>query len=902
MVKYKWSLFIGVLLFISCSDDEGTPASKGLLVCFSSDLSERTVSRAADESWDAGDQVGVYMVPHVADASAAADFSVYTGAVNVPYVTSGSGKSVSLSVMSRHDAIVYPKDGSRVNFVAYYPYKSDTHTTNANVYKVDVSRQSPSGAIDLLYHKGAGTPYDYSNKDTDVSLAFTHQLSKMKINLVPDLGMGTNLSTATVTLSGFPATADFNLSTGVLSNPGGAIPSLTPVRNGSASSANQAVFEAIVVPHSGTSYTRTVTFTIGGQVYPYTLTASDGFKQGMAYDYIFKFTGKDVVLAGNTLINWKGVGDGSPGYLLTASQSVFNLTTDGVDFISGVPLRVNLLTTAPDKLTCITSLQSDAETSVKPDWITPTLSAGTTSNGWVSYTLTFTVGLNTSGGSQLRTGYILIRAGGLTLPVTVNQAGVVLFHDRVNPTAEDIALPSIVGSGSFAVATDSSQPPVIRYSINGNLAYATDDIPDWLTISGITSSAYTGNGKTGTQYTAAYSYTKNTETQDRVCYVHVIVQGDMNAALRFKITQAAPPYQADTSVADGMTNCYVIIPGNGMTFPVSRAYVYDEQQKSFTDALRVDPNNTYTEGFGVDIVWADANVIEDIYVTGKGNKSVVHLKVLTNKGNAVIKIYKINDNAKTPVWSYHIWVTDLDPNTNEKYNENGFTIMNMNLGATDKTALSGMGTGLFYQWGRKDPFPATGAPGEQQPGTGTFTTTEVSSNELIYTITHPNVFLWRDFDSWTQPVPIRAELWGRNSGKTIYDPCPSGWRVFANEPGTHPWVPTFDNSNSTLAINAQGGVYSMSGCRDVKGNLRFVDEYCLLWIGSDESWYYDKQIRGHFYCIKWIPESVGEDWDMYYPGLKWVGRKNYTARKSKFEASYYFCTSNALSVRCVREY
>jgi hypothetical protein len=117
----------------------------------------------------------------------------------------------------------------------------------------------------------------------------------MKINFVSDSGVTTDLSGATVTLSGFPTTADFDLSTGVLSNPGGTIPSLTPVRDASASSANQAVFEAIVVPHSGTSYTRTVTFTIGSQAYSYILSVLDGFRQGAAYDYMFKFTGKDIV-------------------------------------------------------------------------------------------------------------------------------------------------------------------------------------------------------------------------------------------------------------------------------------------------------------------------------------------------------------------------------------------------------------------------------------------------------------------------------------------------------------------------------------------------------------------------------------------------------------------------------
>jgi hypothetical protein len=77
------------------------------------------------------------------------------------------------------------------------------------------------------------------------------------------------------------------------------------VKDASASSAGRAVFEAIVVPHSGASYTRNVTFTVGGKAYPYPLSESEVFEAGVAHDCGFEFTGTKVVSVQNTIVNWE---------------------------------------------------------------------------------------------------------------------------------------------------------------------------------------------------------------------------------------------------------------------------------------------------------------------------------------------------------------------------------------------------------------------------------------------------------------------------------------------------------------------------------------------------------------------------------------------------------------------
>jgi hypothetical protein len=201
----------------------------------------------------------------------------------------------------------------------------------------------------------------------------------------------------------------------------------------------------------------------------------------------------------------------------------------------------------------------------------------------------------------------------------------------------------------------------------------------------------------------------------------------------------------------------------------------------------------YTAGFGAEVVWDDNSVINTTTspptVTGSGNGAIV--KVKTNSGvsgNAVVKIYKASDTStKTPVWSYHIWVTGYDPddenatehatftNTYNTNNNGGhFVFMDRNLGATASGQTSNA-LGLCYQWGRKDPFRLI---------TQTNTTNANSTTgQIIYTIQNPSRFLLGSNQNvnWYYGSETMDEFWGNSGRKTIYDPCPTGWRVPTNK-------------------------------------------------------------------------------------------------------------------------
>lgn len=164
------------------------------------------------------------------------------------------------------------------------------------------------------------------------------------------------------------------------------------------------------------------------------------------------------------------------------------------------------------------------------------------------------------------------------------------------------------------------------------------------------------------------------------------------------------------------------------------------------------------------------------------------------QGNAVIGGY---DSAGTLLWSWHIWAADYDPEK-DAVDFNGYTVMSRNLGAlaqsnatTDDILAS---YGLYYQWGRKDPFigPSTyqagsGSSAAMYNGSGSrvYLKTEASSAEtgtMTYAVQHPLVFITGVADSqndwlWTAHSD---DLWSADddpADKTVNDPCPYGWRV-----------------------------------------------------------------------------------------------------------------------------
>jgi len=411
------AIVLGVLvLFASCSDDPGSPtvappSGEKFVTFVTGFASEGAATRVTGSSWEEGDGVGIFMLPHKNDDSAAAEFSeAYEE--NVLYTASIAGATTTLVADDRQ--ILFPK-GKDVNFVAYYPYRNTMHTTDAYSYPVNVATQSPHSAIDLLYYKGMGTAYNEQNKY--VPLEFLHSLSKMVIHVVPATDeVEVDLTATTAALSGFPTKASFDLSDGTQSDVC-TVAGITPVTN--ETEETMASFSAILVPHEGTGYERKITLNIEGKDYAYTLPESREQVSGVASSYIFKFTGTSIVLSYNYIVDWDGGQVAWGDYLLTTSKTQINI---GGAASSGH--QFTLATTAPATPTIELSNAPKEVTTEKPDWITNVkLTKTGTEDEWTSYTLTFDVTELTLSISD-RTGYIHLSVEGLILVVKVVQLNI----------------------------------------------------------------------------------------------------------------------------------------------------------------------------------------------------------------------------------------------------------------------------------------------------------------------------------------------------------------------------------------------------------------------------------------------------------------------------------------------
>lgn len=161
-------------------------------------------------------------------------------------------------------------------------------------------------------------------------------------------------------------------------------------------------------------------------------------------------------------------------------------------------------------------------------------------------------------------------------------------------------------------------------------------------------------------------------------------------------------------------------------------------------------------------------------------------------GNALIGGYDENDEL---LWSWHIWVTNSDP-TADVITLGGKSLMNINLGgdANSKGSTEAEdilnGYGLYYQWGRKEPFVGPysynfsgnrnlsmfNAKGGELTLLYTEAAAEVSNVE--YAAANPLCILLGNKDNGYDWLYDQHDdsLWA-GATKSEQDPCPAGWRV-----------------------------------------------------------------------------------------------------------------------------
>ena len=257
-------------------------------------------------------------------------------------------------------------------------------------------------------------------------------------------------------------------------------------------------------------------------------------------------------------------------------------------------------------------------------------------------------------------------------------------------------------------------------------------------------------------------------------------------------------------VAGQPSNCYMInaaktysfdatVIGNGEVGIIADAGFH-------TTSASIDPKSAK-------LMWEDS----EGFISGVSLvKGKVHFTAEKDVGNAMIAVF---DGAGTVLWSWHIWgVGDTMPEDEKVYSQAtisanstlkvNYTVMDRALGALSKTSYFT----TLYQWGRKDPIPNStvyyvdGQAAEIETTYPVHKPGSAADATILTSIQHPECIiddykgqagdwlasdktnnynlLWGDNNTtyvFNKSKPAAGKGW--TNSKTIYDPCPSGYRV-----------------------------------------------------------------------------------------------------------------------------
>lgn len=223
----------------------------------------------------------------------------------------------------------------------------------------------------------------------------------------------------------------------------------------------------------------------------------------------------------------------------------------------------------------------------------------------------------------------------------------------------------------------------------------------------------------------------------------------------------------------GIANSYIVSKSGTYSFSAVKG-------NSRTSVGSVSSVDVLWETFGTDVTPSVGDLIQAAVY--ENDKIYFKTSDTYREGNAVIAA---KNASGTILWSWHIWFTD-QPQGQVYYNNAG-TMMDRNLGATSATPGDDGALGLLYQWGRKDPFLGSSSISNCTLAKSTITwpsavSSDASNGTIEYAVSHPATFISANDNNYdwyyTGDSSTDNTRWTiSKTSKSIYDPCPAGWRV-----------------------------------------------------------------------------------------------------------------------------
>lgn len=250
---------LSTLALMSCTNNDDNSewyGSEGIV------FTTAIQSRVSGNTWNANDEVGIYMMNAGSGIEAAT-------AQNKKYIAQTNGTLTA----APGNGIYLPESGN-VDFIAYYPY---TTSVSGNKLAVNVSDQSNPAAIDLIYSND--TKGVAATTSTTIKLGFTHQLTKVTLNVTKDETIET-LNGLGVNIKGVSTEGEFNLADGTLTATAGT--NNKDVAMYIDAQGTTATATAIILPTAASTdqTSLNLTFNLNGQSFTHTISDANIFEKG----------------------------------------------------------------------------------------------------------------------------------------------------------------------------------------------------------------------------------------------------------------------------------------------------------------------------------------------------------------------------------------------------------------------------------------------------------------------------------------------------------------------------------------------------------------------------------------------------------------------------------------------